>query len=147
MGTIVSLRKELIKLRISRIDFAHRCGMGTSDFDKALSAGGETTVAMDEALLSLRGETYVESSSDRFRKPVVGETPDPDSGRRLCVVSRLVRNPTLLLVQFSDGAEGRIRKRKDFAPRLGQELEVEVGEEPGYWTLVGRYRPNGVRVG
>ena len=50
MGAIVELRKDLLNWRMSRNEFAKLSGMTASEFDAALRAGGETTVAMDKAV-------------------------------------------------------------------------------------------------
>jgi hypothetical protein len=74
------------------------------------------------------------------------DAPEEEGTSRRCQACRPVRNPNLLLVRFDDGSEGRIRKKREFAPREGLSLEVEAGVEEGYWELVGRYRDNGVRI-
>ena len=126
------------------------CGMTASDFDAAMTKGGETTTSMDEALRVLVSEGasaptgVLKASIDRGD----GEVPEEgETGARRCWSCRLVRNPTLLLVRFDDGTEGRIRKKREFQPREGMLLEAEPSEEEGFCVLVGRYRDNGERLG
>ena len=150
MGTIVSLRKDLLGWRVSRSEFAKRCGLTSREFDAALERGGETDPLMDVAWRKLIEErSGMESSGSRIMESMKESSPDaPEEGgvERRCQACRPVRNPNLLLVRFDDGSEGRLRKNREFVPREGISLEVEPSEEEGYWKLVGRYRDNGVRL-
>ena len=149
MGAIVELRKDLLNWRISRNKFAKLSGLTASEFDAALRVGGETTVAMDKAWRRLRRERSVDGSVGEVavEASLEGASELVEGGNRRCFAGRPVRNRTLLLVAFDDGGVGRVRKKPEFSPRQGMELEVEPSEEDGFWNLVGKYRDNGVRLG
>ena len=141
MSAIVELRRDLMKWRVSHDEFSRLSGVKPSEFRDVLKGGGELSSGMSRAWRELRELREVEE---------VDELPvdvEDDGPTRRCVVGRRVPNGRLLMLLFSDGSEGRMLKKPSFRPKPGMELEVEALEDEGFWKLVGKYRPNGVRLG
>ena len=126
----VELRRGLVRHRLSRESFAERCGICVEELDAMLESGDLSD--------AVRGAYAV--------LEVEGDTDGVYTGRRMCWAGKAVRNPHLLVVCFDDGSTGMVRKKEWFKPKAGAPLEVESGEEAGFWRLVGDYRPNGVRL-
>jgi len=143
MSAIVELRRDLMKWRVSHDEFSRLSGVKPSEFRDVLKGGGELSSGMSRAWRELRELREVEEVDEL---PVDVEDDD-DGPTRRCVVGRRVPNGRLLMLLFSDGSEGRMLKKPEFRPKPGMELEVEEGEDEGFWKLVGKYRPNGVRLG
>ena len=113
----------LVRRGVSHAEFAERCGIG-----------------MEVLKASLLGEMSDEVRNGWASLEVEGVT-------RACVSGKLVRNDTIMFVNFPDGTTGLVRKKKDFKPKEGLPMEVEETDESGVWRLVGDYRSNGVRLG
>ena len=131
------IRKGLVRMRVSMEEFAKHLGISLEVLRESLRGGdpGEGVLSGYACLEVLKGGELVESE-------VVLEKGEDVS----CVFGRPVRNVRLQVVKFSDGTEGRLRKKASFRPRHGLPCEVELSEEEGFFRLVGRYRDNGLRL-
>ena len=144
MSAIVELRRDLMKWRVSHDEFSRLSGVKPSEFRDLLKGGGELSSGMSRAWRELRESREV---SEVDELPAEEEEVVDDGPTRRCVVGRRVPNGRLLMLLFSDGSEGRMLKKPSFRPKPGMELEVAALEDEGFWKLVGKYRPNGVRLG
>lgn len=122
MSESSEIRMGLVRRGVSHAEFAERCGIG-----------------MEVLKASLLGEMSDEVRNGWASLEVEGVT-------RACVSGKLVRNDTIMFVEFPDGVRGLVRKRRNFLPKVGLPMEVELTDEAGVWRLVGKYRDNGVRL-
>ena len=136
----MEIKLGLVRHRISREEFAGRCGLGLDELQEMLD-GGELSDEVRGAYAVLEAGEDLESCNE-FAASLGGDIV----GRRICWAGKAVRNPHLLVVCFDDGETGTVRKKDWFKPKTGAVLEVEPSEESGLWRLVGDYRPNGVRL-
>ena len=148
------IRMGLLRMRKSHEWFANRCGMGVGEL-KEMFEGGELSEGVRGEYAALLWE--VESPEVEEEKDVVEDVvekeeevlpieQEKEKEHKGCVFGRPVRNAILQLVVFTDGSEGMIRKKAEFKPKPGLPCEVETSDEEGFLNLVGKYRPNGVRL-
>ena len=130
----------LVRHRMSREEFAKRCGLGLAELQEMLEGGALSDEVRGAYAVLEAGESL--ESCNELAASLGGEM----GGRRRCWAGKAVINPHLLVVCFDDGETGMVRKKEWFKPRAGAVLEVEPSEESGMWRLVGDYRPNGVRL-
>lgn len=136
----MEIKLGLVRHRISREEFAGRCGLGLDELQEMLD-GGELSDEVRGAYAVLEAGESLESCNE------LAASLGGDMGvRRICWAGKAVRNPHILVVCFDDGETGMVRKKEWFKPKSGAVLEVEPSEESGLWRLVGDYRPNGVRL-
>lgn len=129
MSGASDVRMGLLRRKVSYREFAESCGIS----EIILRAQLDNDVLSDEVLNGY-ASLEVEGKKDLAPK------------QRKCWTDKEVRNEYVMMVKFEDGSSGLVRKKSDFKPKAGMEMEVEESDESGVWRLVGKYRKNGVRL-
>ena len=136
MGEAGDIRAGLFRRKLSYGEFAERCGMSEVVLRESLR-GGDVGDDLRTAYASLEVEGVTRADA-----PMA-----PMGHARACVSGKLVRNDTIMFVNFPDGTTGLVRKKKDFKPKEGLPMEVEETDESGGWRVVGDYRRIGGGLG
>ena len=129
MSGASDVRMGLLRRKVSYREFAESCGIS----EIILRAQLDNDVLSDEVL---NGYASLEIGGKKVEAPK----------QRKCWADKGVRNEYVMMVKFEDGSGGLVRKKSDFKPKAGMEMEVEESDELGVWRLVGKYRNNGVRL-
>ena len=129
MSGASDVRMGLLRRKVSYREFAESCGIS----EIILRAQLDNDVLSDEVL---NGYASLEVGGKKVEAPK----------QRKCWADKGVRNEYVMMVKFEDGSGGLVRKKRDFKPKAGMEMEVEESDELGGWRLVGKYRNNGVRL-
>ena len=136
MSEGTEIRKGLLRLRMSSVDFALKCGLSEVSLLEMLDDG--------EVSDEVRGCYMALSVEDEIAR----EQLEKKDNKGNAVFCRPVINDRIQVVKFDDGRrDGMVRKKSSFKPKVGLRCEVEEsGEDDGWYRLVGSYRDNGVRL-
>ena len=129
MATAVELRKELMTLRVSRPEFAKRCGMKMAEFDGMMSSGLEVPRVVTEKLRELRESKSAEEAPEKT---------EAELGRHGI-------NPYVREIWLPGRIQGSLQVGPEFEGPVGLSVRVRQVEGEAAWVyeLDGRYNRKG----